>query len=516
MVMDIILSKNSSHGDRTSHLSDVSATLYGVRGAVKRFTAKKSTPEVSRASLNVRQKRSFRWRMLSRVIVSFVRWEKLKSSGKDRGFVMRRIVAGRVQERVFNVAQFSKHVQQHQVLNIHAKLLMFKEPHYRCKNDLVVILGYMNRMQCFNKYSVFTKRQLASKIRYSCYSENTVIFREGESPTYFYLLLSGSVQLFKTVNLPLSEGSEDGITEEEPRSREVLAPQGKPITEGASFGDHSIAYSSVRTFTTKTREPCECFTLECKDFIELLGVYHDEERMMKSNVIRKIPQVENVPEADIKRAIDTSYIKTFAKGDLIIKGEDFCLDNQNSSDPPSAHLDTYACVVVSGSAVLEKQISVSQEPLPGGTTIVKLPDDSIENKTLETVTQKVRARTTMEQPFDFEGLLTLPPPPPEFPTLKFLSVQTYVAGDLFLPFVREKDYVVGAKEATTILYVPKTPFMLHKSGEIMAKLFDELLNAKISVDEQLKEYNSRRIWKDYRKQLVRQVLLDKLLRKSRC
>jgi hypothetical protein len=364
-------------------------------------------------------------------------------------------------------------------------------------------------MQCFNKYSVFTKRQLASKIQYNCYPGNEVIFREGAPPTYFYLLLSGSVQLYKYDTPTPSEGVEEDIAV----SKRELIAQGKPITEGASFGDLSIAYSSARNFTIKTREPCECFTLEGQDYMELLGSYHDEERTMKSNFIRKIPEVANVPEADIKRAIDSSYIKSFAKGDFIIKGEDFYLDNQNSSDPSSAHLDTYAHVVVSGSAVLEKRICVNQEPLPGGTTIVKLPESPMDNKTLETVTQKVRARTTIGPPL--EGLLTLPPLPPEFPTLKYLSVQTYVSGDIFLPFVHEHDYVVGAKESTTILYVPKTPFMLHKSGETMVKRFDELLNSKISVDEQLKEYNSQRIWKDYRKQLVPQVLVDKLLRKSR-
>ena len=508
-MMDTIKSMNSSQNDdKMSHLSDVSMTYCGVRGAVKRF-GKRSGAEIART--NPRPQRHFRWRMLSRVIVSFVRWEKLKSSGKDKGFVMRRIVAGRVQERVFNVAQFSKHVQQHQLLNVHAKLLLYKEPQLRSNQDLVVILGYMNRMQCFNKYSVFTKRQLASKIRYNCFPENTVIFREGAHPTYFYFLLSGSVQLYKTETVALSEESENGLEE---ASQKVLRSHGKPITEGAGFGDLSIAYSDTRNFTIKTREPSECFTLESEDYIELLGSYHDEERTMKSNVIRKIPQVAKVPEADIKKAIDSCYIKNFTKGDLIIRGEDFYLDHQNSSDPSTTHLDTYAHVVVSGSAVLEKRICVNQEPLPGGTTIVKLPDNLMENKALEAVTQKVRARATMGQPL--EGLLTLPPLPPEFPTFKYLSVQTYVSGDIFLPFIHEKDYVIGAKEATTILYVPKTPFMLHKSGEMMAKLFDELLNSKISVDEQLKEYNSRRIWKDYRKQMVRQVLVDKLLRKSRC
>ena len=508
MVMDTVISKNSSQNDeKISHISDVSTTICGVRGAAKRF-GKKSGSDISR----FRPQRHFRWRMLSRVIVSFVRWEKLKSSGKDRGFVMRRIVAGRVQERVFNVAQFSKDVQQHQILTIHAKLLLYKEPQLRSNHDLVVILGYMNRMLCFNKYSVFTKRQLASKIRYSCYPENAVIFREGAQPKYFYFLLSGSVQLFKAEPSKKSGGSTEGFDEDEDSSNN-LKPQGKPITEGAGFGDLSIAYSNPRYYTIKTCEPCECFTLESQDYLELLGSYHDEERTMKSNVIRKIPQVANVSEADIKKAIDSSYIKTFAKGDLIIKGEDFCFENQNTNDPSSAQLDTYAYVVVSGSAVLEKRISVSQEPLPGGTTIVRLPENSVENKTLDVLAQKVRARTTMDQPF--EGLLTLPPPPPEVPTLKYLSVQTYVTGDVFLPFIHEKDYVVGAKEATTILFVPKTPFMLHKSGEVMVKLFDELLNSKICVDEQLKEYNSRRIWKDYRKQLVRQVLVDKLLRKSR-
>lgn len=495
----------------SAQLSNVSVTLVGVRGAAKRFGIKTANETMHKAS-NQRIQRKFRWKMLARVIVSFVRWEKLRTSGKDRGFVMRRMVAGRVQERVFNVAQFSKFVQQHQILSIHAKLLVYKEPPCRSSHDLVVILGYMNRMHCFNKYSVYSKRQLASRIRYSCFPENTVIFREGAAPTYFYFLLSGSVQLYKKV---LLEGPKESPEEKMTVVEKAL---GKPIIEGNSFGDLSIANNTTRSHTVKTCEPCEFFTLEANDFIELLGKYHDEERMMKSNVIRNIPQVESVSEADIKKAIDTSYIKCFHKGDVIIRGEEYCIDGNDLNELGSAQIDTYAHVVVSGSAVLEKQIYVSQEPLPGGTTIVKLPEQSMRDKTLETVTQKVRSMPTKidHQPIQLQGLFTAHVPPSESPTLKYLSVQTYIPGDLFLPFVHEKDYMIIAKEATTILHVPKTPFMLHKSGEVMVKHFDELLNSKISVVEQLKDYNSQRIWTDYRRQLVRQVLVDKWLRKSRC
>lgn len=496
----------SSDEDKTT-ISQISAAFMGVRGAVKRFGTKSSDH-----SNNIDRPRKYRWKMLTRIFLHFIRWEKVRSSGKDRGFVMRRMVAGHVQERVFNVNQFSKNIQQYQILSVHAKLLLYKEPHQRCKNDLVVILGYMNRMTCFNKFPVSTKREIAPKIRYNCYSPGEIIFKEGAHPLYFYFLLSGSVQLYKAVTKPCSPDHEGT-----PQSLTVNKPHGKPICEGVGFGELAIQNNHARTFTIAAAEPCECFTLEKEDFIKLLGAFHDEERTVKDNVIRNIPQCAGVTEADIKRAIDSSYIKIFTKGEIIVKGEDFYLANslaksEHDLGNPSI-LDTFAHVIVSGAAILEKRIFVNQEPLPCGTTIVRLPKNKLQDKVLDTVTQRVRASVAVEQP-ELQGRLALPPLPPNAPAPKYISVRTYVPGDIFLPFLNEEEYVIGAMETTTILFLPKTPFILHKSGEVMVSLFDELSNAKIAVDEQIKEYNYERIWRDYRKQLVRQVLVDKLLRRS--
>ena len=479
-----------------------------------------------------REPRFFRWKMLTRVILHFVRWEKLKSSGKDRGFVMRRMVAGLVQELVFNAEMFSKQVQQHQILNVHGKILLFKEPHLRSSHDIVVILGYMNRMKCFEKFSVFTKRQLAAKVRYNCYEKGTIIFTEGDSPRFFYLILSGSVQAYKTVTLsssatmPSTEKSISAekalltdstpITKSTDTSETVMKPFGKPIVEGSGFGELNMQFGEQRNCTIIAADHCECFTLEKEDFSSLLETYHDQERSMKTDVIRKLPHVTGMSDNDIKRAIDSSYIKTFAKGDIIIRGNDYCLANRSSVDTKngSEFIDTYACFVVSGCAILEKRLFLHQDPLPCGTTIARLPKSSEQNKVLQSLTRRVRSSAASELPVEVQGKITLPPLPPTVPSLKFMSVRSYMPGDLFLPFVHEENYVIGAKDATTILFIPKTPFMLHKSGEAMIRLFDELSNARITVDELLKEYNSGRIWKDYRKQLVRWVLVDKLIRKS--
>ena len=166
---------------------------------------------------------------------------------------------------------------------------------------------------------------------------------------------------------------------------------------------------------------------------------------------------------------------------------------------------------------------MKEEPLPCGTTIVNRAKSTGAELTgqdsdalLSSVTQRVRESIAMDQPVVLSHL-TAPPPPPTFATSKYLSVKTYVVGDVFLPFIYEENYVIGAKEPTTILFLPKTPFMLHKSGEKMVKLFEELANSKIVLNSLLKEYNCGRIWKDYRKQVVRHVLVDKMLRKpDRC
>ena len=490
--------------ERRDSRSQISVTQVGGR-QIRRWGMKAfESPKDPRMQML----RRFRWRMLTRVILHFNRWAKLKTSGKDQGFVMRRMVAGRVQERIFNVEHFSKLVQQHQVLTIHAKLLLFKEPQHRCSQDLVVIVGCMNRMKCFNKYSVFIKRQLASRIRYNCYEKGTVVFKEEALPQFFYFILSGSVQFY--TKAPHTVASPQPVHQDKKNV-------GNTIKEGEGFGELGIVEDAPRKGTIVAAEHCECFTLEKQDFIELLGAFHDEERAMKFNVIKGIPEIEGVPEADIRRAIDSSYIKTFAKGEIIVKGEDHCLARKDSKEllnSTMSCLDTYAHVVVNGSVVLEKRVSVKQEPLPCGTTIVSLPQETDTDAILNTVTHRVRESIALEQSPDL-GALAVPSPPSSDPTSKYLSVCTYVPGDVFLPFVHEEEYVMGAKEATTLLFLPKTPFMLHKSGERMVKLFEGLAGAEISVNHLLREYNSARIWRDYRKQLVRTVLVDKLLRKSR-
>ena len=42
--------------------------------------------------------------------------------------------------------------------------------------------------------------------------------------------------------------------------------------------------------------------------------YHDEERTRRSTHITNIPEIASVPEGDIQKAIDSSYIKHFNKG----------------------------------------------------------------------------------------------------------------------------------------------------------------------------------------------------------
>ena len=98
--MDSVRSKNSDEYSDQSHLSArfPNYKRWGMRGS-------EAPPGPVRSS-----SRRYRWRMLGRVLLHFVRWENAKNAGKDRGFVMRRIVAGRVQERVFDAAKFSKNL----------------------------------------------------------------------------------------------------------------------------------------------------------------------------------------------------------------------------------------------------------------------------------------------------------------------------------------------------------------------------------------------------------------------
>ena len=49
----------------------------------------------------------------------------------------------------------------------------------------------------------------------------------------------------------------------------------------------------------------------------------------------------------------------------------------------------------------------------------------------------------------------------------------------------------------------------------MLGVFERLSKSKLLIREVLREYNTLRAWKDYRKQLVRGVLWDKYHRRAR-
>ena len=72
--------------------------------------------------------------------------------------------------------------------------------HYnrRSEQDVISILGYLNRLKCFDKYNTATKKKLAAKVNYNCFHKQDVLFEQGKLARLFYIVLSGRVQEYDT------------------------------------------------------------------------------------------------------------------------------------------------------------------------------------------------------------------------------------------------------------------------------------------------------------------------------
>ena len=197
-----------------------------------------------------------------------------------------------------------------------------------------------------------------------------------------------------------------------------------------------------------------------------------------------------------------SSIKTFEKGETIIRGCDHDIRNKTASELLRERMEGsefYGMIIVSGSVVLEKEVTIREEQLPCGENVFSVPPKLDTDLVINRITHKVRSSI---------GRLR-----PRMKTM-YLSVATFAEGDFFCPIVKESDYVYGVRENTTILYVPRTPFLLHKTGDKMIKLFNDLSQSKISVNYLLRKYNMSHVWKDYKHQLIQQVLTNKQKKKE--
>jgi diguanylate cyclase (GGDEF)-like protein len=115
-----------------------------------------------------------------------------------------------------------------------------------------IIGGMLKNVPFFRRLSEELLEELAEIGKSERHQANTTIFSEGDSPDCLYLILSGSVQLRKT----LPDGQQVGLAR---------------LQTGDFFGEMALIDGAPRSATATTLERCELYAITRDKFTELLS-----------------------------------------------------------------------------------------------------------------------------------------------------------------------------------------------------------------------------------------------------
>lgn len=121
-------------------------------------------------------------------------------------------------------------------------------------------LAFLARVPLFEGLSLEELHRVVSIARWRNWGAGEIIIREGEGGDTLYVLLSGAVEVTKTLTLRLSQ--------EEFGEREKTLMR-SDSREPFFFGEMAMLEGTERSATVTTTAPCETLEIERKDFLAL-------------------------------------------------------------------------------------------------------------------------------------------------------------------------------------------------------------------------------------------------------
>eukprot|EP00842_Homolaphlyctis_polyrhiza_P005727 jgi/Hompol1/6155/HPOL_002610-RA len=170
----------------------------------------------------------------------------------------------------------------------------------RTPEDIKILFKAMRGIRAFKDLSDFILGQLCSVIRYQTYEGDRAVFRQGDTGTAWYIILSGScsVQISKTGRI------EDSF---------AVAT----LSAGSGFGDLALVNDKPRAATILTLMPCEFVIVEKADYNRIIKFIHEKEMKEKIYFLRKIPMFSEWSNTQLRQIGQLITWKKFIPGATI-------------------------------------------------------------------------------------------------------------------------------------------------------------------------------------------------------
>ena len=206
---------------------------------------------------------------------------------------------------VFNISAFRPDVQCFSNLTQNAKALLIKPSWMRSKSDLEYLQQFTLRLKCFERYSMFVRRQLAEVLFYHSFEKGRVIIRQGDQGFNFYFILSGSVLI--------------EVQQEDPQTGTKHSNIMGELGPGTSFGELALLHESKRRATIVCKEDSEFLTIDKPDFETVLRLSHEMEWDTRMIILQNHPLFTDWSLNALQMVAEGSTIIEYPPNTVIVK-----------------------------------------------------------------------------------------------------------------------------------------------------------------------------------------------------
>lgn len=181
---------------------------------------------------------------------------------------------------------------------------LLKPPARRTEADVVLLETVLSRVKFVRELTMKTRMDLCKLTGYASYGAGETLFRQGDAGEFFYVVLSGSVDVFIR----------------DPGGREHLVAT---LFNGDSFGELALMQEgNTRGATIVAKDDCEFLTLGREDYGAILRTQSEKSISEKVAHLRATPMFRHVEHDTVQSMAYVLSARTYPRNALVFKQGD--------------------------------------------------------------------------------------------------------------------------------------------------------------------------------------------------
>ena len=178
---------------------------------------------------------------------------------------------------------------------------LLKPPARRTEADVVLLETVLSRVKFVRELTMKTRMDLCKLTGYARHGAGETLFRQGDAGEFFYVVLSGSVDVFIR----------------DPGGREHLVAT---LFNGDSFGELALMHEgNTRGATIVAKEDCEFLTLGREDYGAILRTQSEKSISEKVAHLRSTPMFRHVEHDTVQSMAYVLAARTYPRNALVFK-----------------------------------------------------------------------------------------------------------------------------------------------------------------------------------------------------